>query len=446
MTGVTRSIGEAPSEAEGGTQGRSRVGTREALRFLMEAGQTLASTLDYERALQALADLAVPRVACMCVVDIIEPDGGVRALGIAHVHPARLPQLQRLVGVRGSRSTSAFAPGLEGDEPVLIPRVTEEWLRRNAASEEEHEPLVGLAPTSLMYVPLLARGNRLGVLALASTRTDRYYQPGDLVLARELGRIASVAIDNARLYRAEQEAVRARDEVLRVVSHDLRNPINTVVQGASYLLEETSQEHRDGVFGRTLRTILRSMGRANRMIDDLLDISRIEAGRLAIDPAPEPVGPIVREAIETHRASAEEHGIELGFRLDDPLPPVIADRDRVLQVLGNLLANAVKFTPAGGRVEVGASREGEEVRWWVEDSGPGIPPEHLPHLFDRFWQARRSHRRGLGLGLAIVKGLVEAHGGRVWVESEPGRGSRFQFTLPASRHGGVADDRIHEVV
>jgi signal transduction histidine kinase len=182
------------------------------------------------------------------------------------------------------------------------------------------------------------------------------------------------------------------------------------------------------------------------MIDDLLDISRIEAGRLAIDPAPEPVGPIVREAIETHRASAEEHGIELGFRLDDPLPPVIADRDRVLQVLGNLLANAVKFTPAGGRVEVGASREGEEVRWWVEDSGPGIPPEHLPHLFDRFWQARRSHRRGLGLGLAIVKGLVEAHGGRVWVESEPGRGSRFQFTLPASRHGGVADDRIHEVV
>src|SRR6185436_2193151 len=158
----------------------------------------------------------------------------------------------------------------------------------------------------------------------------------------------------------------------------------TVIQGASYLLEDASQELRDGVFGRTLRTILRSTGRANRMIEDLLDISRIEAGRLAIDPAPEPVGPIVREAVETHRGSAEEQGIELGFRLEDELPPVLADRDRVLQVLGNLLGNAIKFTPAGGRVEVGASAEGDEVRWWVEDSGPGIPPEHLPHLFDRF--------------------------------------------------------------
>ena len=114
-------------------------------------------------------------------------------------------------------------------------------------------------------------------------------------------------------------------------------------------------------------------------------------------------------------------------------------------VIHDIASYAVKFTPAGGRVEVGASREGEEVRWWVEDSGPGIPPEHLPHLFDRFWQARRSDRRGLGLGLAIVKGLVEAHGGRVWVESEPARGTRFQFTLPASRPGDVADDRIHEV-
>ncbi|HSU13771.1 GAF domain-containing sensor histidine kinase [Longimicrobium sp.] len=425
---------EAPSELpqDRGLE-RSRVGTREALRFLMEAGQTLASTLDYARALQALADLAVPRVACMCVVDVVEPDGGVRALGIAHVDPGRLPQLQRLVAeVGGSEGTSAFPLGLKEEEPVLISPVTAEWLRRNAASEEEHEAWSGLAPTSLMYVPLLARGSRLGGLALASTRTDRYYQADDLVLARELGRIASVAIDNARLYGAAQEAVRARDEVLRVVSHDLRNPINTVGQGASYLLEEASPELRDGVFGRTLRTILRSTGRANRMIDDLLDISRIEAGRLAIDPAPEAVGPIVREAIETHRGTAEEQGIEIGFRLDEPLPPVMADRDRVLQVLGNLLGNALKFTPAGGRVEVGACAEGDEVRWWVEDSGPGIPPEHLPHLFDRFWQARRSDRRGLGLGLAIVKGMVEAHGGRVWAESEPGRGSRFQFTLPAA--------------
>jgi signal transduction histidine kinase len=411
----------------------SPIRTREALRFLIEASQALTSTLDYERALQTLADLAVPRVACMCAVDILQPDGRVRTLGIAHVDHARLPLLAQLVAdIRETTDPPALSLGLDGEEPVLISRVTDEWLRENAEDEEEHARVRELGPTSLIFVPLVARGTRLGVLVLASSRADRLYGPGDLVLARELGRIASVAIDNARLYLQAQDAIQARDEVLRVVSHDLRNPLNTIDMGAAYLLEEGPRELRDGVFGRTLGTIVNSTRRANRMIEDLLDVARIEGGALSIERAPEPVEPIVREALETYRHAADEQGIELELRLDPPLPPVVADRDRVLQVLGNLLTNALKFTPAGGRVEVGAAAEGDEIRLWVRDNGPGLDPAHLPHLFDRFWQARRSDRRGLGLGLAIVKGLVEAHGGRVWVESAPGHGSRFQFTLPAS--------------
>jgi signal transduction histidine kinase len=138
----------------------------------------------------------------------------------------------------------------------------------------------------------------------------------------------------------------------------------------------------------------------------------------------------VLEAIEAHLPSAKARGIELSFRMDDHLPPILADRERILQVLGNLLTNALKFTPAGGRIEIAAMAEDAAVRWSVEDTGPGVPPDQLPHLFDRFWQARPSDRRGLGLGLAIVNALVEAHGGRVWAESEPHRGTHVRFTVP----------------
>lgn len=421
---------ESDSRSEG-LLSRSRISSREALRFLSEAGRTLASTLDYETTLQALAELAVPRVACICVVDVLEADGRVRRLGMAHVDPEQLPILQRTAAyLREPKPGTHLERILRATEPLLVSPVTDDWLRGMSGDEENLELTRRLAPTSLMLVPLHARGNRLGVLVLASTRTDRYYQAADLTLSSELGRVAAISIDNARLYRQAQDAVQARDEVLRVVSHDLRNPIGTVQMGASFLLEDAPADLLDGPFGRTLRAMHRATVSANRMIGDLLDVARIESGQLAIEPRPEPLAPLLEEAVERHQHTAREEGIELGSRFDDPLPAVMADRERVLQILGNLLGNALKFTPEGGRVELGAVVEEGEVRCYVADSGPGIPSEQLPHVFDRFWQARRADRRGLGLGLAIVHGLVEAHGGRVWVESDPERGSRFHFTLP----------------
>jgi signal transduction histidine kinase len=410
---------------------RSRISSREALRFLSEAGQTLASTLDYETTLQTLAELAVPRAACFCVVDVLEEDGRVRRLGMAHVAPGQLPTLRRTVEYPWEPTPgSDMERMLEEGEPVLVSPVTDEWIRGMSDDVQQQEMMRQLAPTSLILVPLVARGNRLGVLLLASTRTDRYYRPADVSLARELGRVASVSIDNARLYRKAQDAVRARDEVLRVVSHDLRNPLSTVLMGASLILDDAPEELRDGTVGRTLRMMRSATESANRMIGDLLDVSRIEAGQLAIEPSAVSLPALLEEAVERHRHLAEEHGIELRVRGDAPPSMVWADRDRVLQVLGNLVGNALKFTPAGGRIELGMETEGDEIRCYVTDTGPGIPPDQLPHVFDRFWQARRTDRRGLGLGLAIVQGLVEAHGGRVWAESEPGRGTRFQFTLP----------------
>ena len=170
----------------------------------------------------------------------------------------------------------------------------------------------------------------------------------------------------------------------------------------------------------------------NRMIQDLLDVTRIEAGSLAIEAARVSAREAVSEVVETQRAVASVASLELQLELEQDLPAVWADRDRLLQVFENLIGNAVKFTKPPGRIVVGAASRGEEVLFWVEDTGTGIAADHLPHVFDRFWQAEAAGRRGAGLGLPIVKGIVEAHGGRVWVESTPGLGSTFYFTIPTA--------------
>jgi signal transduction histidine kinase len=165
------------------------------------------------------------------------------------------------------------------------------------------------------------------------------------------------------------------------------------------------------------------------MIQDLLDIARIESGRLSVETAPASVPALVHEAVEMLRPIAEKEGKRLLWSVEEGLPAVEADRERMLQIFSNLVGNAVKFTPAGGSITIAAEREGDAVRFRVADTGAGVPPEHLPHLFDRFWQANRRDRRGIGLGLPIVKGLVEAQGGEIRVTSEPGRGTTFSFTV-----------------
>lgn len=235
---------------------------------------------------------------------------------------------------------------------------------------------------------------------------------------------------------ALKQAVHARDQVVAVVSHDLRNPVGTVSAASELLLEMDLPEDRRE---EQLRIIRRTAERMNRLIEDLLDVSRIEGGGLAVEPRPLEVEPLVREAVELQAPQAGERGIQLVSDVRPGLPPVLGDPHRILQVFSNLLANAFQHTLPGGRVTVSA-RPGEgQVVLSVLDTGGGIAPEDLARLFDRFWQARRTGRSGAGLGLAIVKGIVEAHGGRVWAESEPGGGSAFHFTLPAYRESDVGD-------
>jgi PAS domain S-box-containing protein len=226
-----------------------------------------------------------------------------------------------------------------------------------------------------------------------------------------------------------RQAVRARDEVVAVVSHDLRNPLGTIAAAAGLMLElelppEKRHEH--------LRMIVRATERMNRLIGDLLDVARIESGGLSVATEVVEIQPLLEEAVELLEPLAQEKGLGLFVQVTPGVRAVRADRDRMLQVLSNLVGNAVKFSRHGGvRLSVERGPENTAV-FAVADTGPGIPPEAAEHVFDRFWRQNQADRQGAGLGLAIVRGIVLAHGGKVWVESKVGEGSIFFFTLPAA--------------
>lgn len=235
--------------------------------------------------------------------------------------------------------------------------------------------------------------------------------------------------DMSDIHRAQDElrqAVRARDEVVAVVSHDLRNPLGAITGAAGLLLElDLPPEKRS----EQLRLIGRAAERMNRLIGDLLDVARIESGGLSVHTEPVDVADLFDEAVELMEPLAQERGLKLFCRIDPTVRTVRADRDRVLQVLSNLVGNAVKFSRRGEvRLSVRRGDDGWAV-FSVSDEGPGIPPEAAAHLFDRFWRQNQADRQGAGLGLAIVQGIVRAHGGEVWVDSRPGEGATFSFTL-----------------
>ncbi|MDX2086420.1 MAG: ATP-binding protein [Kofleriaceae bacterium] len=257
---------------------------------------------------------------------------------------------------------------------------------------------------------------------------DLRYSEEDVPFFQTIGDRLAAALENARLLEVAETAIAARNDVLRVVAHDLRTPLATASLAAEMLFRPQDERRRNTV--HISERILRALGRANDMIEDLIEVTRLESGGLAILPAARDIAKITSEAVEMHAAAANAARIELTRHLEQELPLAWVDEARVLQVLGNLIGNALNFTGAGGHIDVRVSRKGGELEVCVADTGQGIAPEHLGHVFDRFWQAQKNDRRGAGLGLAIAKGIVEAHHGRIWIESELGRGTRIYFTLP----------------
>lgn len=255
------------------------------------------------------------------------------------------------------------------------------------------------------------------------TKSDLDAQPREGLLGLE----AELEEQRSRIERLE-EAVRARDAVLSVVAHDLRNPLGVISIAANTLLQRLPGPSSR----RPVERIIRSAQRADRMVRDLLAISAIETGQLLLDVKPVNTADLIFSAVESQQNVAAEASIIIGTDLSPELPPICADEERLLEVLENLMGNAFKFTSERGTITVGASRRNGDVVIWVKDSGSGIAPEQMPHIFDRFWQAQKKERRGLGLGLSISKAIVDAHGGEIWAESELGVGTTVHFTVPTA--------------
>jgi len=242
----------------------------------------------------------------------------------------------------------------------------------------------------------------------------------------------------AHMYEDAEAAIAAREQVLKIVSHDLRNPLHTISMCASLLLELPMPPEKQA---EQFQRIKRAGERMNRLVQDLLDIAKLEAGRVAISTRQVDAAAMIREAHGMLAGIAAEKGLHLEIDVADNLQPIVADEGRVLQVLSNLVGNAVKFTPEGGTITIRAEDAPGGVRLSVSDTGVGMTPDQLSKLFGQFWQANPADRRGIGLGLSIAKGIVEAHGGRIWVESQPGAGTTFHCTLSSSLSSGARERR-----
>ncbi|MEW5930078.1 MAG: PAS domain S-box protein [Gemmatimonadota bacterium] len=405
----------------------------ERIRVLESAGRALGAVFGFEDRLDGLARTVVPALADYCVIDTLAGDGEVARSRWAHAEAGGGELLGRLAAYAPTpEGADAASRTLRGGEPLLLSEVTAEELERSARDPRHLDVLRRLAPTSMMCIPLAARGHNLGVLTLAVTRSGRRYGPEDLALAEEIARRAALLLDNSRLYRSAQEAVRAREEMLAVVSHELRNPLGAIVALIETLLHWIPADSWQERERRQLESVLQAGRQMARLVQDLLDVTRIEGGHFRIRQRREEVGELCSGPVALLGPLAERRRLRLAVAVAEGLPAVYADRERVAQVIENLVGNAIRLTPEGGTITLGAEPAGEgEVRFRVSDTGPGIPGDALPHLFRRFWQPGHSGGLGAGLGLAIAKGIVEAHGGRIWVESTPSRGSTFHFTLPA---------------
>ncbi|MEG4279246.1 PAS domain S-box protein [Microcoleus sp. MON1_C1] len=417
-----------------------RVRLELAQHFLSEASAVLASSLDYQTTLERVAQLTVPKLADWCTVHMIEEDGAIEQIAVAHVDPAKLEWAHQIRDKypmnpddpRGAAFT------LRTGQPDLVPEIPDELLVHAARDSEHLEILRQVGFRSVMTVPLRTQARILGVISFVSAESGRQYTPTDLEQAEELARRASLAIDNAQLYRVAQRdrtkaeaANRIKDEFLAVLSHELRSPLNPILGWTKLLrtgrLDATKTQ-------QALETIERNAKLQAQLIEDLLDVSRILQGKMTLNVAPVNLAAMIEAALETVRLAAEAKHIQIQTTFNPISGTVSGDTNRLQQIVWNLLSNAVKFTPTGGRIDVQLEQVGMYAQIQVKDSGKGISPDFLPHVFDYFRQEDGTITRqfgGLGLGLAIVRHFTELHGGTVQADSlGQNLGATFTIRLP----------------
>jgi PAS domain S-box-containing protein len=416
--------------------------------FFARVAETLAKSLDYEQTLKNIAGLAVPDVADWCAVDVVEDDGELARLAVAHVDPQKV-RLALEVRRRYEDPNAPYsAPSVVRTRtPALIPEITDDMIVASARGDAERIAMVrSLGLMSYLCVPMVSGGRARGALTLAVAESGRRYDEDDLRFALDLATRAALAVENARSYRELERANRLKDEFLGTLSHELRTPLNAIV---GYARIARSGMIKENSLPRALETIERNAMALTQMVEDILDVSRIVAGKMRLNVQPVELPLVLHEAVETMAPAANAKHIRLRSVVDPHVAPISGDPDRLRQVIWNLLSNAIKFTPKDGQIQVRLERIDSSVEIIVSDTGIGIPADFLPYMFERFRQGEGGTSRqhsGLGLGLAIVRNLVELHGGTVSASSNgPGTGATFRVRLPVMivHPASPPEQRVH---
>jgi PAS domain S-box-containing protein len=397
-------------------------------RFLATAATEMTRSLEYQKVLQTVADLAASRLGDGVIVDVIEPDGSLRRVA-SSATPGRKVLLEQIAkeGITWE-SPSPVIDVIRRGTTEVITGIDDDWIEAH-----EERSLVPAWRTvgahAMLVTPLLAAGQPLGAISVFLVDPRRSFTPEAVSLAEKFAQPVALSLTNTSLYAAAQRANQAREEVLGVVSHDLRNPLSAIAMVARVLRENPPDDPR--AREELIATIGDSVDAMNRLIQDLVDVASIERGQLSLERGAVSPSRLIDRAMQLFRVEAGQHGIQLEREIETGLPEFQADEARLGQVFSNLVRNAIKFTPDGGRITFRGVRQDGSVRFSVTDTGLGIDPSLHQRIFDRYWHASSgARRRGTGLGLSIAKGIVEAHGGRLTVESALEKGSTFSFTIP----------------
>ena len=425
-------------------------GAREKRRisFLAQMAEALSKSLAYEETLTNLAALAVPTIADWCAVDVVQDDGEIARLAVAHIDPEKIA-LAHEARRRYDNPNAPYsvAEVIRTGTPALISEVTDDMIVVAARGDTERINLIrSLGLTSYICVPLVVGGRSFGALTFATAESGRRYTHDDLQFAEDIASRAALAVDNSHSYEQLRHANQLKDEFLATLSHELRTPLNAILGYARMVSGGMLPPER---LSRAAETIERNATTLTRMVEDVLDVSRIVSGKMRLNVQAVELPLVLHEAVETIRPAADAKRIRINAVIDPAVGLISGDPDRLQQIVWNLLSNAVKFTPKDGKIQLRLERVNSSVEIIVSDTGAGIAPEFLPHMFERFRQAdsgiTRQHA-GLGLGLAIVRNLVELHGGTVYASSSgAGTGATFRVRLPVSivHQGSIDQRRVH---
>jgi signal transduction histidine kinase len=428
--------------AEQSFDGRLVVCASEAMTEPHEAitvlSQELASLLEPAVVVEHLARRSTEVLSDGCMVYLRDEDGAIRRSATADRNATRDRLLRQLRGTAVEASSAHPAAEVLRTGATLLLETGDAGIEHFLdAGSGNPTSYAALHVHSAIVVPLRARGEVYGAVGFFASEPDRAgFTRGDLRVVEQLAHSAGLALDNARLCREARQATRTREEVMSVVAHDLRSPLAAIAVSAELIDLGVSVDLRR----YHVEVIQRSVAFISRLIQDLADAATLEAGQLSMDPRIQSLSPLVSEAVEFARPHALAKEVTLIHEQAAGDPKAVVDRFRLLQVLANLIDNAVKFTPPGGEVRLSVAEVERGVEICVRDTGPGIPAESQPKVYDRFWRGGPDVSRGIGLGLSIAKGIVQALGGEIRLESEVGNGASFFVLLPpASRGPAVAD-------